>query len=75
MSQEQIQSYLIAYTIDHMTEFLIEDYGVSIAEALNFIYNSETYQKLIDTDNGLYEQSASYVYEILSEEYQLSLHN
>ena len=70
MNQQQQQSFLIAYTIDRMTEFLIEDYELPIAAALQFIYNSETYQKLNQTDNGLYEQSPSYVYELLSQEYQ-----
>ena len=70
MNQQQQQNFLIAYTIDRMTEFLIEDYELSIAAALQFIYNSETYQKLNQTDNGLYEQSPSYVYELLSHEYQ-----
>ena len=69
MNQQQQQNFLIAYTIDRMTEFLIEDYELSIAAALQFIYNSETYQKLTLTDNGLYEQSPSYVYELLSQEY------
>lgn len=69
MSQQQQQDYLIAYTVDRMTEFLIEDYQMPIASALQFIYNSDTYQKLTQTDNGLYGQSASYVYELLSREY------
>ena len=69
MSQQQQQDYLIAYTVDRMTEVLIEDYQMPIASALQFIYNSDTYQKLTQTDNGLYGQSASYVYELLNREY------
>lgn len=70
MTNQQLQDFLIAYAIDRMTEFLIEDYGLSIVESLNFIYNSETYQKLIKTKNGLYEQSPSYIYELLEREYK-----
>ena len=69
MSQQQQQNFLIAYTIDRMTEFLIEDYGVTIHAALQFIYNSDTYQKLLQTENGLYIQSPSYTYELLNKEY------
>ena len=69
MSQQQQQDFLIAYTVDRMTEYLIEDHDLSIIKALQFIYNSDTYQKLIQTDNGLYEQSPSYVYELLNKEY------
>ncbi len=71
MSQQQQQDFLIAYTVDRMTEYLIEDYQLPIASALQFIYNSDTYQKLTQTENGLYGQSASYVYELLSREYVL----
>ena len=70
MTTQQLQDFLIAYTIDRMTEFLIEDYGLSISDSLKFIYNSETYHKLIQTKNGLYEQSPSYVYELLDKEYK-----
>ena len=69
MKQEQQQYFLIAYTVDRMTEFLIEDHELSIATALQFLYNSDTYQKLTQTENGLYEQSPSYVYELLNREY------
>lgn len=69
MSKEQLQEFLIAFAVDRMTEFLIEDYHLPIADALHFIYNSETYQKLSDVENGLYEQSPSYIYELLNNEY------
>ena len=69
MSQQQQQDFLIAYTVDRMTEYLIEDYQIPISSALQFIYNSDTYQKLTQTENGLYGQSASYVYELLNREF------
>lgn len=71
MSHQQLQDFLIAYAIDSMAKFLIEDYKISIIEALQFIYNSNTYQKLVQTQNGLYEQSPSYIYELLSKEFQI----
>lgn len=70
MTHQQQIDFLIAYTIDRMTEFLIEDYHLSIVTALQFIYNSDTYTKLSQKENGLYEQSPSYVYELLNREYQ-----
>ena len=73
MTQQQQTDFLIAYTVDRMTEFLIEDYHLPIAAALQFIYNSDTYQKLSQTANGLYEQSPSYVYELLNREYQTGI--
>ena len=70
MNQQQLQNFLIGYTVDRLTEFLIEDYELSIAAALQFIYNSGTYQKLTQTGNGIYAESPSYVYELLNREYQ-----
>ena len=70
ITTQQLQDFLIAYAIDRMTEFLIEDYNLSITESLNFIYNSDTYQKLVRTETGLYEQSPSYIYELLEREYK-----
>lgn len=67
MSEQQI-NFMIAYAVDRMTEFLIEDYQLSIPQALSVIYNAETYQKLLQTETGLYTQSPSYIYELLEEE-------
>lgn len=70
MSEQRQQDFIIAYAIDRMTEFLIEDYQIEIPQALQYIYNSETYQKLQKTENGLFIQSPSYIYELLNKEYQ-----
>ena len=68
MTKEQQQDFLIAYTVDRMTEYVVEDFQLPIASALHLVYKSATYQKLTQTDNGLYEQSPSYVYELLMNE-------
>ena len=68
MTKEQQQEFLIAYTVDRMTEYIVEERQLPIASALHFVYGSDTYQKLIHTENGLYEQSPSYVYELLVNE-------
>lgn len=35
---------------------------------MKVFYNSETYEKLLDEDTGLYLEGAPYVYEILKDE-------
>lgn len=60
---------IIDHIVDKMTIFLIQDFCLSIPEALNVIYNSETYRLINDKDNGLYTQSPSYLYELLKKEY------
>ena len=47
---------------------LVEDYQISIPEALDILYNSETYEKLQDVRTGLYFQSPVYVYGFLQNE-------
>lgn len=47
---------------------LVEDYHISIPEALDILYNSETYEKLQDPRTGLYFQSPVYVYDFLQQE-------
>lgn len=70
MGNEQIRNYLVAQIVDEMTAFLMADSGLGIAEALDAIYNSETYAKLMDAGTDIYTQSPSYVYELLSKEYR-----
>ena len=47
---------------------LMEERGLSMKEALDTIYNSETYTKVLDLRTGIYSQSTAYVYSILETE-------
>lgn len=47
---------------------LMEKHNVSLAEALDILYNSETYEKLQDPATGLYFQSPVYVFDFLQRE-------
>ena len=42
--------------------------NVSFQEALDLLYNSTLYDKILDTETGLYLQSPDYNYELLQEE-------
>lgn len=70
MTKEQINKYLVDRAVDKMTEYLIQDYNLKIDQALDFIYNSDTYQKLINNQTGLYVQSPAYIYQLLESEYK-----
>lgn len=59
---------LIEYITQDIIAFLVEDRQIDIAEAMKVFYNSETYEKLLDEETGLYLEGASYVYEILRDE-------
>ena len=47
---------------------LTQDFGMSMQEALDVFYNSETYAKLNNPATGLYFQSSKYVYSYLKNE-------
>jgi len=47
---------------------LMEERGLSLHEALDTVYNSETYAKLMDSATGLYFQSPVYIYCYLDRE-------
>ena len=60
------------YLIDTLTKNLVlkvmNDYNYSITDALEFVYNSDTYGKILDLETGLYFQSAGYNYQLLQQE-------
>ena len=54
--------------IDDIAKYLIEDMNISILEALDIVYNSQVFDKLMDIETGLYFQSPAYCYEYLKHE-------
>ncbi|MBD5269635.1 MAG: hypothetical protein HDS43_03345 [Bacteroides sp.] len=60
--------YMIEAVATDLAEFLSEDYGMSVTEALDTLYNSETYSKLIIPATGLFFQSSQYVFSFLKQE-------
>ncbi len=51
-----------------LVEILVEEKGCDVIEAMEILYNSETYARLSNPATGLYYQSAGYVYDFLTEE-------
>lgn len=54
-----------------LAAILVNDYGMSPVQALDVLYNSETYAKLSNPATGLYYQSSLYVFSILQDELRL----
>lgn len=69
--KERRIKFLIDYNVDQMTQFLVEDFNLDIASALDVIYDSDLYVKLQNKDNELYIQSPGYLYDILCKEKNL----
>ena len=47
---------------------IIKDKGSSVEEAMKEFYNSEVFDRLCDTETGLYRESGGYVYELYKTE-------
>ena len=62
------QKLLTELMVDDLARYLIEDQGLTVLEALDIVYNSQLYEKLMDFETGLYYQSPAYCYEYLKHE-------
>ena len=62
----------VKFLIDTLTKNLvmrvIADFGLSVRDGLDAVYNSQIYEKILDLDTGLYYQSAGYNYQLLHRE-------
>lgn len=62
------QEQLIEYITGDIVSFIMEDTKLPINEAMQKLYNSQTFLKLNDTETGLYLESPAYVYDIYKSE-------
>lgn len=61
-------TFMIEELVKELTLRLMSERGISIREALDTLYNSETYTKILNLETGLFSQSTAYVYSILETE-------
>lgn len=62
------QEQLIEYITDDIVYFIMEDFKVTVLEAMQRLYTSETFSKLNNVETGLYLESSAYVYDIYKSE-------
>ena len=62
------EQFMIECITTELTEYVMRDNHIGMKEALDMVYNSETYSKLLDTNSGLYYQSPLLIYDIFKEE-------
>ncbi len=60
--------YMVEGIAADLAVLLSKDYDMSVSNALDTLYNSETYDKLSTPNTGLYFQSALYIYSFLKKE-------
>ena len=60
--------FVIEELVRELTLRLMDERGLTMKQALDTIYNSGTYTKILDLRTGLYSQSTTYVYSFLENE-------
>lgn len=61
-------TFMIEELVKELALRSISERGMSMSEALDMLYNSETYTKILDLRTGLFSQSTAYVYSFLETE-------
>lgn len=61
-------TFLIENLTKNLVLLVMEEFGYSITEAMDVVYNSQLYEKILDLKTGLYYQSAGYNFDLLHNE-------
>ncbi len=64
------RTQLMEYITQDVIAYLMEDQPLDMAEAMRQFYTSETYEKLLDEETGLYLESSAYIYDLFKDECQ-----
>lgn len=62
------ETFMIEELVRELVLRLMDECGFTMKKALDTVYNSETYAKVLDLRTGLFSQSTVYVYSILETE-------
>ena len=69
-THHQIATYLTNYVLSELVKYVMEDTGCGIEQAMEQVYKSPLMEALQDEENELYEQSTSYLYELMNRQLQ-----
>ena len=67
MADEKIR-FMKDFVTTEIVLTIIEDTGISAQEAMKAFYNSEVFDRLCDSETGLYRESGGYVYSLYKDE-------
>ncbi|MBO5157544.1 MAG: hypothetical protein J6C05_10550 [Prevotella sp.] len=62
------RQFIINCDVENIVSILHNEYGIPLVEAFSKVYNSQLYDTLTNTRNGLFIQSPLYQFEYLKEE-------
>lgn len=61
---------MIEYTTQEVIGYFMEDYKITMEQAMEQFFMSDTFGKLSDIETGLYLDGSAYIYEMLKREIQ-----
>lgn len=56
------------YNIQDIIEYIVKDLQIEYDKAMQFFYGSQTFERLMDIETGLYLESSAYVYGLFQDE-------
>ena len=59
----KLQQLLVDFVTMDLIRFLMEDYGLSMEDAMDRVYYSKAFSKITDPETGLYLYGSAHVYE------------
>lgn len=68
LTHSEIAEILVENILTELTQYLMADYGYTLEQSLDFVYNSRLLPLLQQEDDELYVQSPAYLYELLKQE-------
>ena len=63
------KQFLIEMLCEDLVPMIMEEYHLTDKEAINKLYQSNTFAKIEDPETGLFYQGSVYVFEFLKEEF------
>lgn len=70
MNTENTFTFLIDFITTKVIESLMNDKQIGIEEAMALFHNSETFDKLMNPNTGLYIESPGFIYDVLKDEFR-----
>ena len=62
------QKQLMEYATQDLVAMLVERQGLTLEDAMQRVYPSRLYTKLLDQETGLYLEGSEYLYGLMAEE-------
>jgi len=62
------ETFMVETLTSQLIARLMEERSLTMREAMDVVYNSQTFAALNNLNTGLYFQSPAYVYDVLEEE-------